>query len=126
MPVSPIGDASIFMAISNSYTCNVILCCVNETLICGNNATINHSLCCAYDIGKDTCPISTLNIWSKSWVDSPFSFLISFSSMTHYDSDFGFLNSAIRAVWISLSILGCPPENFINQFRARSLSVVTT
>lgn len=125
MSVSPIGDASNFMAISKATAYNIILCCVNGTLICGNSAAINHSMCCASDIGKYTCPISTWNLWSKSQVDLSFNYLISFSSIMHCDPDFGFLNSAIRAVWIGLSVLGCPPENFINQFKARSLNVVT-
>ena len=72
-----------------------------------------------------TWSINTLNRWSKSKLDSPTLCLISFSSIIHYDSDLGFLNSLKRATWISPRVLALPSKNFMYQFNARSLKVVT-
>ena len=46
--------------------------------------------------------------------------------MTHYDSDFGFLNSSFNSSLISYIVFGCCVivENFINHFRDLSLNVV--
>lgn len=121
--VSPTREGSIFIAISNASACIAILCCVNGNLICGIIVAKNHSLCCYGGISKLTWPINILNRWFSSHTDSIDACLISFSSIIHYDSDFGFLNSTTKALLISLNVaFNLLMDYFIYHFNALSLT----
>ena len=68
-------------------------------------------------------------IWSKFRTRLFVVFLISFSSVMHYDSSFGFLNSNINAFLISVKFLvyliGVEDKYFIYHNKERSLKVVS-
>ena len=104
---SPIGVDSSFMAVSKDFARDAIFCCIRGTLMCGNSVVMNHFLNFSSGILKVNRLVSVLNHWSNSQTGSATFCLISFSSIIHYDSDLGFLNSAINAFLISFSGLGC-------------------
>jgi hypothetical protein len=114
------------MAISNAYAYKEIFFCIRGTLICGKREVMNYSLFFSSGNLKFSRPIRFLNLWSNSQTGSATFCLISFSSIIHFDSELGFLNSEINAFLISLSGLGCasPWTSFLYQLNARSLSVV--
>ena len=89
---------------------------------------MNHSLCCTSDIWKLTLASNVLNIWSKSQTNYVGSFLISLTSVMHWDSDFSLLNSSIKQSRISLSVFGTTPigtmEKFIYQSSAQPSRVM--
>ena len=118
VPPSPIDEDSSFISISSASICNTILCCIKGARMCGNSATINHSLCYTSDIWKLTLAIKVLNHWSKPHTDSANDCFISLISVIHYDSNLGFLNSKIIVAHISSRVLcGAPVgtmQNFIN------------
>ena len=101
-PVSPIDKDSSFIVISRACVCGTIFCCINGIRMSGNNATMNHSLCCTYHIWKLTLAINVLNLLSNSQTDSVGSCLISLISVMHCDSHFGFLKSSIILIRIEM------------------------
>ena len=126
----PAGVASSLMEISNAFDCVVTLCRVRGILIWGKSPAINHSRCCASGIWHVMRFINTLNRWSKSHADFSGICLISFISVIHCDSDFGFWNSLSNAYLISTSDLSCPGGvvalNFMYHVKALSLNVVSS
>ena len=52
--IYPIDEDSRFNAISRAYVHDTIFCCINGTRMHGNNASMNHSLCCTSNISKLT------------------------------------------------------------------------
>ena len=100
-PPSLIGKDSIFIAISSAFVYDTIFCFIKGAYMCGNSATINHSLWCTSDIWKITLAIRVLNRWSKSHRYSVDNCFISSISVIHCNSYLGFLNSQIIASHIS-------------------------
>ena len=105
--LSSTRDASNFIEISRASDYDVIFCCISGKCICGNNPAMNHTLCFLLVIRKVSRSINALNLLSKSHNDSFYNFLISFISIMHHDSDFGFFNSFSRSSLMLSKILGC-------------------
>ena len=81
--VSPIGDASNFIAVSRALICMAIFCYANGCQICGTSTVINHSLCWTSLFWKLTWAINALNRWLKSQIVSLGNCLNSFNSMVY-------------------------------------------
>jgi len=126
--ISPTWDDFILIVSSKALVGVSTFCCTICSLICGNNATINHYLCCCDGIWKVSLSINALIIWSKSHIVSLGFCFISFSFVMHWDLDLDLFNSKINTVLISARVLTCPIStvvwNFINQTKALSLKVV--
>ena len=86
--------------------------CINRVQIFGSKAPKNHCLCCTSDIWKLTLEINFLNIWSDSQIDYVGSCLISLISVIHCDSDFVFLNLAIKPTRMWLIVFGNLPPSY--------------
>ena len=110
--VSPTSKASNFISISRASIYDTIFFCINMVEIYGSKVAKDHSLCCTSDIWKLTLEINVLNLWSKSQKDSVGSYLISLISMIHCDSDFGFLNLAVKPTRMWLIVFGNLPPSY--------------
>lgn len=84
--------------------------------MCANKPVMNHSLCCVSVIWEVSWSINTLNLWSKSHMNSPYYYLISLISVIHWDSNFDFWNSLNINSSISSSVLPLPGGAVASKF----------